>query len=154
MNGWFLLVFLTIMYQLEIKITLIITEYLWWLLLKNDFPYLFLFSNYQYLIFIGFLYLHEESSQLQYQAFSIARHAINRARIQKFHSGLTFFFLCFRSQTPTIYRKARKEMWPSSFLFTIFASSRIFRHLFQVLQLRWISSIFNRCACNYHTLTR
>ena len=71
--------------------------------------------------------------------------SINWVSIQIFQS-IFVFFLDFLPQTLKIYRTSGKERRLRSF-----TKSEKFRHLFAVLHLRWLLTIFNRSACNRQT---
>ena len=63
------------------------------------------------------------------------------------------FYQGFLSQTLTIDRTAGKGGDHRLFHSTTSTRSRIFRHLFATLHVRWLSRIFNRNACVYQTAT-
>ena len=65
-----------------------------------------------------------------------------------------FFYQGFLSQTLATHKTAverRGQFFPHSIKSTC---SRIFKHLFETLHVRWLSHIFNRTACIYQTATR
>ena len=65
-----------------------------------------------------------------------------------------FFFLSgFSSQTLTIHRTAGKGGDHLLFLSTTSTRPRTLRNLFATLHVRWLSRIFNRNPCVYHTAT-
>ena len=65
-----------------------------------------------------------------------------------------FFYQGFLSKTLTIHRTAGEGRGPFLFNSTTSTRSRTLRHLFATLHVRWLSRIFNRNACIYHTATQ
>ena len=65
-----------------------------------------------------------------------------------------FFYHGFLSRTLTTHRTAREGRGPSFIHSTTSTRSRIIRHLFATLHVRWLSHIFNRTTCIYQTATR
>ena len=63
----------------------------------------------------------------------------------------TFFISAL---TVTTHRTAGKGGDHLLFHSTTSTRSRVFRHLFATLHVRWLSHIFNRTACIYQTATR
>ena len=63
------------------------------------------------------------------------------------------FYQGFLSQTLTIDRTAGKGGDHRLFHSTTSTRSRIYRHLFATLHVRWLPRIFNRNACVYQTAT-
>ena len=73
------------------------------------------------------------------------------AEMQKSHSRLTFFLSGLFLQAVMIHSTAGDMRRPSFFHSTISISSQKVKHLFAVLKLRWLPSIFNHNACKFHT---
>ena len=67
-----------------------------------------------------------------------------------------FFFLLGFSFTDTGESQDSRERGGDHFLFhsTTSTTSRIFRHLFATLHVRWLSHVFNCTACIYQTATQ
>ena len=66
----------------------------------------------------------------------------------------SFFYQGSLLLTLTIHRAAGEGRVLSLFRSTTSTRSQTFTHLFATLHLRWVSRIFNRNACVYHTATR
>ena len=65
-----------------------------------------------------------------------------------------FFLSRFSSQTLTIHRTAGEERGPSFIPLYHFHPLTNIETLFATLHVRWLSRIFNRNACVYHTASR